>query len=67
MVDGRRVDKVMEDSFERMYSGSMVAELAKENITDYERGRLAGRLECLKFLALEFNRVDEDEAKIIPK
>ena len=67
MADSRRVDKVMEESFDRMYSGSMVVELIKENITDYERGRLAGRLECLKFLALEFNRVDEDEAKIIPK
>ena len=67
MADSRRVDKVMEEAFERMYSGSMVVALTAEKITDFERGRLAGRLEALKFLAYEFNRVDEDEAKIIPK
>jgi len=65
MINIKRVEQVMEEAFGRMYSDSMVVELTKENITDYERGRISGRIEALKFLAFEFNRVGDDEAEII--
>lgn len=57
------IETVMEKAFEKMHSPSVLAGLIAENVSDYERGKIAGQMEMMVWIAGEFNpqKVEEVE------
>jgi len=57
------IEKVMESAFEKMHNPSVLAELIAPEVSDYDRGKIAGQMEMLIWIAGEFNpqKVEEVE------
>lgn len=51
----KTIDDVMESAFEMMYSNNIVNQLVQPDITDYERGKVAGRIEMMQWISRELN------------
>jgi len=55
MEKERLVDVVLDEMMEKMYSASIIKQLVMPDVTDYERGKIAGKLEMLNQIATEVN------------
>jgi len=61
MKDNQMIDEIMVKMFAKMYSDDIIRQLVKPDVTEYERGKVAGRLEMLTLIALELNPQSESE------
>ena len=56
--------KLLEDTGDKFSSRDIVLQLCSSEITDYERGKIQGKIEMLSYLMRELVE-DEDETNII--
>ena len=57
------IEDIMESMFDKMYSADIIHQLIQPDITEYERGRVAGMIDMMKKIAMELNPVDELEVQ----
>lgn len=62
MKEAKTIEEVMESIYDRIYDRSVILELTMPNVTDFERGKHAGKIEMLSILSIELNTTDEDDS-----
>jgi len=55
------INKVIEDIEKVMYSPNIIVQLIEKDISDYDRGRVAGKLEMLSFIKSALIIEEDDE------
>lgn len=55
------INKVIEDIEKVMYSPNIIVQLIEKDVSDYDRGRVAGKLEMLSFIKSALIIEEDDE------
>jgi len=54
-----RFDRIIKELYDKYHSGDIVIQLCGKDITEYERGKIQGKIELLREIDLEIRGKDE--------